>query len=121
MVKVLFDTNILLDHLKGIPAAEKEIAHYSDAAISIVTKIEVLVGVTQEIEDDVRAYLNSFHVIPLNESISERAIALRRTKKLKLADAIIFASAQESDRLFLTRDAKDFPVDNTGIRIPYKL
>ena len=121
MVKVLFDTNILLDHLKGIPAAQKEIARYPDAAISIVTKIEVLVGVGPKIEDDVRAYLNSFRIIPLDDAISERAIELRRTRKLKLADAIIFASAQENDCLFLTRDAKDFPPDGTGIDIPYKL
>ena len=37
MVKALFDTNILIDHLRGITAARDEIARYDTKAISIIT------------------------------------------------------------------------------------
>lgn len=43
MVAALFDTNIILDHIKGIAAAPVELDRYDDRAISIVTVIEVLV------------------------------------------------------------------------------
>jgi len=39
MVKVLLDTNVLIDFLRGIPAAQTELARYDDAAISVITWI----------------------------------------------------------------------------------
>ena len=41
-VKALFDTNILLDYLKGVEAAQVERARYRQPLISIVTWMEVL-------------------------------------------------------------------------------
>lgn len=43
-MKALFDTNVLIDFLAGIPQARGEIDRYDDAAISIVTWMEVLIG-----------------------------------------------------------------------------
>ena len=121
MVKALFDTNIVLDYLKGIEAAERELSRYEDIAISIVSRIEVLVGVTPDIENDVRALLDDLTTIHLDDDVAERAIILRRIRRLKLADSIIWASAQADNRLFVTRDTKDFPVEDPGIRMPYKI
>lgn len=39
MVMVLFDTNILVDHLLKVQAALDEIVAYDDAAISVVNWI----------------------------------------------------------------------------------
>lgn len=121
MVKALLDTNVVLDYLKGIEAAEKEFSRYQNIAISIVTRIEVLVGVTQNIESEVRALLDEMTTVQLDNDVAERAIVLRRTRRLKLADAIIWASAQVQDRLLVTRDVKDFPADDPGVRVPYAL
>ena len=41
MVKALFDTNILIDYLRGIPAAREELGRYRPKAISLVTWMEV--------------------------------------------------------------------------------
>ena len=120
-MKALFDTNVVLDYLKGIEAAEQEFARYDNVAISIVTFIEVLVGVTREIEVVVRAFLDDLTTVQLDADVAERAVELRRTHRVKLADAIIWASAQSEGRLFVTRDAKDFPVSDPGIRMPYKI
>jgi predicted nucleic acid-binding protein len=121
VVKALFDTNVILDYLKGIEAAEREFSRYENIAISIVTRIEVLVGATQNIEDEIRTLLDGLTTVPLDTDVAERAIVLRRTRRLKLADAIIWASAQMQDRLFVTRDTKDFPADDPGIRMPYRI
>lgn len=42
MVKVIFDTNILIDHFDGIQSASDELARYEDAAISTITWSEVM-------------------------------------------------------------------------------
>jgi predicted nucleic acid-binding protein len=121
MVRALFDTNILLDHLNSIPASSAELKRYAGSAISIVTWMEVLVGADAGTEAKLRAFLNEFTVVGLDADIAERAIVLRRTYRLKIADAIIWASAQVHGMLFVTRDAKDFPKGDPGIRIPYRL
>lgn len=121
MVRALFDTNIVLDYLKGIEAARQEFSLYENIAISIVTRIEVLVGATKNIEREIRHLLDDLTTVQLDNTVAERAIVLRKTKRLKLADAIIWASAQAQDRLFVTRDIKDFPADMPGIRMPYSL
>ena len=38
---------------------------------------------------------------------------------MKLPDAIVWASAQVHAMLLVTRDTKDFPGDDPGIRVPY--
>ena len=43
---VLFDTNILIDYLRGIPQARTECDRHSDRAVSIVTWMEVMAGST---------------------------------------------------------------------------
>jgi predicted nucleic acid-binding protein len=121
MVNALFDTNILLDYLKGVSAARSEIARYDDIAISVVTRIEVLVGTEPDEEASTRAFLDRFTIIELDEKVSERAVVLRKKYRLKLSDAIIWASAQVHGRLFVTRDMKDFPSGEADVRLPYKI
>jgi predicted nucleic acid-binding protein len=121
VVRALFDTNIVLDYLKGLEAAEQEFSLYENIAISIVTRIEVLVGATQNIEREIRDLLDDLTTVQLDNDVAERAIVLRNTRRLKLADAIIWAYAQTQDRLFVTRDIKDFPADMPDIRMPYAI
>ena len=121
MVKALFDTNILIDYLNGIDAARDEIGRYEAKAISIVSWIEVMVGTTREVEMATRGFLDGFEVVPLADAIAERAVALRRGQRIKLPDAIVWASAQDSAALLVTRNSKDFPVDNPGVRMPYRV
>lgn len=37
MVGALFDTNILIDYLRGIPAAREELERFEQRAISLIT------------------------------------------------------------------------------------
>jgi hypothetical protein len=118
---VLFDTNILIDYLSGIPQARLEMERYSRRAISIITWMEVMAGTTAKDEKQIRAFLLTLSILPVIAEVAERAFVLRRQRKIKLPDAIIQATAQEEDRLLITRNTRDFPGHDPDIRIPYRL
>ena len=121
MVKALFDTNILIDYLNGVPAARDELNRYADKAISIVTWMEILAGTTPKVEAGTRAFLDGFDIIALDNRIAERAVSFRKSNRVKLPDAIIWASAQANALLLVTRNIKDFPAGDPSVRVPYAL
>lgn len=121
MVTVLFDTNILIDYLNGIPDAEKEIRRYPEKAISPITWMEVMAGSTADDEQIIRSFLSQFELLPIDGAVSEAAVAIRQARKIKLPDAIILATARTSGRLLITRNTKDFPEGQDGdVRMPYQ-
>lgn len=122
LVKAVFDTNILVDLLNGRIKANNEAGRYSALAISRISWIEVLAGVRDtEDQNRVENLLGFFEMIELDEPVAREAIALRQQHRLKLPDAIIWASAKLRDNLFVTRNSKDFPVGDPGIRVPYRI
>lgn len=121
MVSVLFDTNILIDYLNGVKQAKTELDRYSDKAISLITWMEVMVGAVPETEEATRRFLSSFINLPIDDRVSGLAVTLRKNHKIKLPDAIVWATAQVDKRIFVTRNIKDFLSDEAGIRIPYQL
>lgn len=121
MVKAVFDTNILIDHLNGVEAAKHELERYDHRAVSIVTWMEVLIGADDAVRDATRMFLDEFDLVPLNETVAERAIALRRRDRMRLPDAVILASAETSGALLVTRNTKDFDETSPGVRVPYRL
>jgi predicted nucleic acid-binding protein len=121
MVKALFDTNILIDYLNGIPQARDELALYEESAISIISWMEVMAGASEEAQVGTRAFLNGFTLIGLTAPIADLAVTLRRTRSIKLPDSIIEASAAIHDMLLITRNSKDFAADSPFVRVPYTL
>lgn len=121
MVGALFDTNILIDHLNAIPQARGEIGRFESRAISIITWMEVMVGADADLVEPTRRFLEGFEVIALDDEIARRAVTLRPSRRIKLPDAVIWATAQAHGRLLVTRNTKDFPADDPGIREPYLL
>lgn len=119
MVKALFDTNILIDYLNAVPAARTELRRYNDKAISSITWMEVMVGAEAEVKDATRSFLASFQVVGLNQPVADRAVDLRREHKIKLPDAVVWASAQIGGMILVTRNTKDFPASDPGVRHPY--
>ena len=120
-MKALFDTNILIDYLQGIAQARAELALYQDKAISIITWMEVQIGCEPHEQALVDDFLLGFTLLPIDQPVSVRAVALRKQTRIKLPDAIIWATAQLENRLLVTRNSKDFLVTNPGVRIPYAL
>ena len=121
MVKALFDTNILVDYLNAVSPARTELLLYKEKAISVITWMEVMVGTDINNEEATENFLASFLLIELDDSIAKQAVVLRRTHRIKLPDAIIWASAQVNSMLLVTRNTKDFQKNEPGIRVPYKI
>ena len=121
-MKALFDTNILIDQLRGIEAASKELDRYDEVAVSRIVWIEFLVGAkTPDLETQIRRLLNRFDLLEIDAKIAESAVLLRKTKRIKLPDAIIWATAQVHQCLLVTRNTRDFDPNEPGVRVPYTL
>ena len=121
-VKVVFDTNILIDYLSGVKAARREIRLHESALISPITWMEVLVGAQHpEEEERVRRFLRRFELVPIDQRVSEEAVGIRRDRNLRLPDAIIWASAKTNGALLVTRNTKDFPEAAPDVRVPYRI
>jgi predicted nucleic acid-binding protein len=122
LVKAVFDTNILIDLLNGRAEANDEAGRYSSLAISRITWIEVLIGArNHEDQSQVERFLGYFEIIELDEPVAREAISLRQQHRLRLPDAIIWAAARLRDSVLVTRDFRDFPTGDPGIRVPYQI
>ena len=121
-MNAVFDTNILIDYLNGEEAALKELSRYQSRFISVITHIEVLVGAVNHQEEIViRSFLTSFELKQLTTDIAERAIKIRKEHRLKIPDAIVYATAQEEGCILVTRNTKDLKEDWPDVRVPYEL
>ena len=60
-------------------------------------------------------------VHPHTPEIAEEAVHLRRDRRLRLPDAFVWATARVEGVLLVTRNAKDFPVREPSIRVPYSV
>jgi len=119
-MRALLDTNILIDYLNGVVLARDELARYSVPLVSLITWMEVLVGARGDKElATLRGFLTRFERVPLDDDVSERTVTLRRAHRIRLPDAAIWASAQSRSAILVTRNKRDFPPDDPGVRIPY--
>jgi len=119
-MKALFDTNILIDYLNGVPAAQAEFDRHRRRLISVVTWMEVLAGAHNPAEEDViEMFLRDFTVVEVSRPIAREAVAIRKARRVRLPDAIIWASARHESALLVTRNTKDFPKTEPGVRVPY--
>jgi predicted nucleic acid-binding protein len=117
----VFDTNVVIDSLNGIAEADEEYKRYDRVLISRITWMELLVGEKGD-DSQLRDYLEThFEIIPLELSVAENAIQLRRAHRIRLPDAIIWATAKVCEAVLVTRNTKDFDPKIEGIRIPYEI
>ena len=116
------DSDVLIDWLQGRPEAKTVFSEYDRVLLSKITWMEVLVGFrTPEQDATARRSLSQFDVIAISDAIAEEAIAIRRAQRLKIADALIFATARVSGCVLLTRNTRDFDANDPGVRIPCRL
>ncbi|USX27767.1 PIN domain-containing protein [Oxalobacteraceae bacterium OTU3CINTB1] len=126
---VLFDTNILIDNLQGIKAAEDEILNYDDAAISSITWMEVACRMTDFEKIAFHSFLDAaaIRIIHPDDNIMRRAATIRGhsifvgPRKVPLLDCIIRATAEAYGRLIITRNPRDFFGPGSNVHMPYEL
>ena len=115
-----FDSNIVIDLLAGYPPALAEAALHTEVGISRITWMEVLVGAPDVATQKTwESFLAQFEMVEMDENVCRDAIQLRQQHRLKLPDALIWASARSHGTDLVTRNSKDFKPTTPGIRIPY--
>ena len=112
--KYLIDTNVI-SHLFAdrLPEAGKEFLATvinTDFVISVAVEIEVLTyHETPEKMPLIEEFIQLATILPLDKQVTQKTIELRRNyRKMKLADAIIGATAVVHNRTLITNNTKDF-------------
>ncbi len=121
-MSVLLDSCILIDFLSGREAARAWLSPIEGAAISLISWMEVIVGAKSAHEEAVvRGFLSAFEVLPVDTRVAEEAVCLRRSRRLKLPDAIILATARVHGRVLATRNTRDFDANAEDVVVPYRI
>jgi predicted nucleic acid-binding protein len=130
----LIDTNILIDYFNGVEQANVELAYYDELAISVITYMEFVIGLrkqtglgalTIEERDLAITAVSNLRIVQIDNDITQRAIEVRSNSlmgggpKIKLPDAIIFATAATQGCYMVTRDTESFVGSN--VRQPYRI
>ncbi|MDD2708483.1 MAG: type II toxin-antitoxin system VapC family toxin [Verrucomicrobiae bacterium] len=105
----LLDTNIVIELLKGEPAARtlyKVNLASGHLFASQITRIELLSfpDIQPDEEQRIIAFLNRVRVLPISTSIEATAISLRKKHRLRIPDAIILATASCHGCILVSRD-----------------
>ena len=115
---MLVDTDILIWYLRGDRRAAGFLRDCRPVTMSVVTYIELVQGMRSKQEH--RALRRTirrwgWRVLPLDESISSRAVAYVEqhflSHALRLADALIAATAVSHDLTLATGNLKTLPCD----------
>ena len=118
-MNAIADTSILIDYLNGVSGAAEELARYAEVGISVITWMEVMVGARDAAQEDaIRDFLDTFALHGVDAGIADRAVRIRRDRRVRLPDAIIEATARERGELLVTRNTKDFSRQDPAIRVP---
>lgn len=122
---ILLDTNILIDHMKGVPEAVTLVSGTDEALISIISHIELLVDVRDpEEEAKTKRFLATFKTINLDDNVVLESARLKRhllqtgAKKMHMPDLIIRATATIHSAIINTLNKADFPASASVVH-PY--
>ncbi len=124
MDKLLFDTDVLIEYLRGKEEAKAYIDSIQDVIyMSSITMAELYAGVRKGAESrKLEIFVETFEVISLNRTIAKMGGLFRNqynsSHGIGLADALIAATAKEIDAQVITFNIKHFPMLDNVIK-PY--
>ena len=108
----LIDTSAWVEWLIASPTGEAVATHLpeqSDWLVPTMVQLELAKWLTREVGEDkadqVIAYTQLCHVVPLDTEIALAAAETCRAHKLATADAIVLATARARDATLITCDA----------------
>ena len=122
-MKLLLDSIIVIDHFNGIEQASKFLAEsHADAAISVITRAEVLAGFAAGPARMATRLLDRYPNLPIDAATADLAADLRREHGWKLPDAFQAAIAQRHGLKLATRNRRDFPPERYDfVLVPYRI
>ncbi|WP_449241580.1 PIN domain-containing protein [Desulfoscipio gibsoniae] len=117
-LKVLVDTNILIDHLRNVPKATElmeEVENNSyEGLLSTINILELMAApkMTEKRFESIKCLLDIFEHVPVDSNIAivagQNLAKYRASHGLEPMDAIIAATARVSEAVLFTLNIKHF-------------
>ncbi|MCY4014092.1 MAG: type II toxin-antitoxin system VapC family toxin [Gammaproteobacteria bacterium] len=117
--KLLVDTDILIDYLRGHPRAVRFVTESADdIVVSAMSVAELFAGVRGEAHEPeqhtLRDFLELFAILPVTATIAKTGGIYRRdyagSHGVGLADAIIAATADAAEATLQTLNVRHYPM-----------
>ncbi len=122
----LFDSTVLIAHLKGVPEATKlvrEAVEAGEALASVLSRVEIEGGRRSAERGPVARLMGALDLIAVTDEIAVRAGEhLRRFRRshqgIDVVDYVIAATAEVASADLVTLNVKHFPMFR-GLRSPF--
>jgi predicted nucleic acid-binding protein len=124
---IVFDTSVLIDHLRRSVAAREAWERAAEAGhqiyASVITKAELLTGMRSHERRATRELMATLDWVAVSEEIAELGGTMARTYRashqgIGLPDFLIGATAEHIGARLWTRNPRHFPMF-PGLKAPY--
>jgi predicted nucleic acid-binding protein len=120
MMRILFDTDVIIEHLRGNQSVRDTLNNLSDKniiyAYTPVTEAEIYHGLRANEEEVVEATLGLFQCLDITRTIGRRAgnylQQYAKSHHMDVADALIAACAAENGYSLCTFSWKHYPMND---------
>ena len=120
---VVIDSVILIDHFNAVDEATAFLGSVGEtAAITVITRAEVLTGFETADVPLACSLLDRFRLLVIDGPVADLAAALRREHGWQLPDALQAAAARRHGLRLATRNTEDFPPERYNfVDVPYTI
>ena len=111
----LVDTDVLIDYLRGVPAAVDALLALGEVSVNVVSVAELFAGFRGAREQaDIGRLLAECQVLPITEDVAREAGLFKKkyfaSHSVQLPDAVIAATALAYGLALYTRNVKHYPM-----------
>ena len=120
---MLVDSNIIIYAVRPENTFLRSFFENHLPAVSAISRVEVLGyhNLTREVQQRLEGLFNVLRILPVSESVIDRAIDLRQQRKMSLGDALIAGTALENRMTLVTRNKDDFKwIDGLALLNPFQ-
>ena len=117
MTSILFDSSVLIAHLRGVTEASELLAGVArpERLVSVLSRVEIEGGMRSSERYDVARLFGIVTLVPVSDVIARRAAEhLRRFRRshegIDMVDYVIAASAEVLEADLATLDLRHFPM-----------
>ena len=124
MSKIVLDTDVLIDLLRGRESTKHfllETTSHSIPCCSVISVAEIHAGMRPEESERTAALLDALVIFPVTRPMAELAGYFRRrtkSRRLELADCLIAATAVLERASLATGNPKDYPMQELSVLAP---
>lgn len=120
MIKVLLDTDVIIECLRGNQPILNSLHHLSEQGsvihYSTISKAEIYCGIRPSEEHATGEFFRQMESLPVDESVAETAgryqNRFRKSHNVDLGDAIIAATAHVHHLLLYTFNLRHYPMND---------